>query len=69
LVDQEEDLTEIYKPEIKKLSGLTVIGKIDLPAEEKKKISPYQPVKVDGSNDFRRKKKRKRILKEKEVVL
>jgi translation initiation factor IF-2 len=68
LVDQEEDLTEIYKPEIKKLSGLTVIGKIDLPAEEKKKISPYQPVKVDGSNDFRRKKKRKRILKEKEVV-
>jgi len=38
LVDQEEDLTEIYKPEIKKLSGLTVIGKIDLPAEKEKKF-------------------------------
>ena len=67
-IDQEEDLIKLYKPEIKKLSGLTVVGKINLPAEEKKKTSPYQPVKVDGSNDFRRKKKRKRILKEKEVV-
>jgi translation initiation factor IF-2 len=68
LLDQEEELIKLYKPEIKKLSGLTVVGKIDLPAEEKKKSSPYQPVKIDGSNDFRRKKKRKRILKEKEVV-
>jgi translation initiation factor IF-2 len=68
LIDQEEDLVKLYKPEIKKLSGLTVVGKIDLPVEEKKKSSPYQPVKIDGSNDFRRKKKRKRILKEKEVV-
>jgi translation initiation factor IF-2 len=68
IIDQEEDLVKLYKPEIKKLSGLTVVGKIDLPVEEKKKPSPYQPVKVEGSNDFRRKKKRKRILKEKEVV-
>jgi translation initiation factor IF-2 len=68
LIDQEEELIKLYKPEIKKLSGLTVVGKINLPVEEKKKPSPYQPVKVDGSNDFRRKKKRKRILKEKEVV-
>ena len=68
ILDQEEDLVKLYKPEIKKLSGLTVVGKIDLPAEEKKKQSPYQPVKVDGSNDFRRKRKRKRILKEKEVI-
>jgi translation initiation factor IF-2 len=63
--EQEEDV--IYKPEIKKLSGLTVVGKIDLPVEEKKKPGQYQPVKVEGS-DFHRKKKRKRILKEKEVV-
>jgi translation initiation factor IF-2 len=68
IFDQEEELIKLYKPEIKKLSGLTVVGKIDLPAEEKKKPSPYQPVKIDGSNDFRRKKKRKRILKEKKVV-
>jgi translation initiation factor IF-2 len=69
IIDQEEELVKLYKPEIKKLSGLTVVGKINLPLEEKKKSSPYQPVKIDGSNnDFRRKKKRKRILKEKEVV-
>jgi translation initiation factor IF-2 len=68
IIDQEEDLIKLYKPEIRKLSGLTVVGKINLPVEEKKKPSPYQPVKVDGSNDFRRKKKRKRILKEKEVT-
>jgi translation initiation factor IF-2 len=68
IIDQEEELIKLYKPEIKKLSGLTVVGKIDLPVEEKKKQSPYQPIKIDGSNDFRRKKKRKRILKEKEVV-
>jgi translation initiation factor IF-2 len=68
ILDQEEELIKLYKPEIKKLSGLTVVGKIDLPTEEKKKTSPYQPVKVDGNNDFRRKKKRKRILKEKEVI-
>jgi translation initiation factor IF-2 len=67
-IEQEEDLVKLYKPEIKKLSGLTVVGKIDLPAEEKKKPSPYQPVRVDSNNDFRRKKKRKRILKEKENV-
>ena len=65
-IEQEEEI--IYKPEIQKLSGLTVVGKINLPVEEKKKASTYQPVKVDGINDFRRKKKRKRILKEKEVV-
>jgi hypothetical protein len=48
----------------RKLSGLTVVGRIDLPAEEKKKSSPYQPVKVDRSDsDFRRKKRRKRITK------
>jgi translation initiation factor IF-2 len=68
ILEQEEELIKLYKPEIKKLSGLTVVGKIDLPVEEKKKPAPYQPVRVDGNNDFRRKKKRKRILKEKEVI-
>lgn len=57
--EPEEDV--IYKPDVKKLSGPKVLGKIELPAEEKKKP---QPVKIDGDNDFRRKKKRKRILKE-----
>jgi translation initiation factor IF-2 len=59
----------IYKPDFKKLTGPRVVGKIDLPTEEKKKQAPFQPVKVNGEGgDFRRKKKRKRILKEKEDV-
>jgi translation initiation factor IF-2 len=59
----------IYKPDFKKLAGPRVVGKIDLPTEEKKKQAPFQPVKVNGEGgDFRRKKKRKRILKEKEDV-
>ena len=64
----EEDVVELYKPEIQKLSGLTVVGKINLPVEEKKKPVPYQQVKINGDSDFRRKKKRKRITKEKEKV-
>jgi translation initiation factor IF-2 len=66
--EQEEDLVALYKTDFKKLTGPRVVGKIDLPVEEKKKTTPYQPVKVNGDSDFRRKKKRKRILKEKEVV-
>ncbi len=65
---EEEDIVELYKPEFKKLSGLTVVGKIDLPVEEKKKPVPYQQVKVNGDSDFRRKKRRKRITKERENV-
>ena len=68
LVEPEEDIVKLFKPEIKKLSGLTVVGKIDLPVEEKKKAAPFQPVKVDASEDFRRKRKRKRISKEKEII-
>ncbi len=67
-VPEEEDVVELYKPEFKKLSGLTVVGKINLPVEEKKKPVPYQQVSVNGDNDFRRKKKRKRITKERETV-
>lgn len=66
-VNGQEEIVEVYKPEIKKLSGLTVVGKIELPAEEKKKPAGQQPVKVDDS-EFRRRKKRKRITKEKEQV-
>jgi translation initiation factor IF-2 len=68
LLDQDEDIIELFKPEITKLSGLTVVGKINLPVEEKKKAAPGQPVKIDGDQDFRRKKRRKRISKEKEQV-
>lgn len=66
-VNGQEEIVEVYKPEIKKLSGLTVVGKIELPAEEKKKPAGQQPVKVDDP-EFRRRKKRKRITKEKEQV-
>ncbi|MBI5010099.1 MAG: translation initiation factor IF-2 [Bacteroidia bacterium] len=65
--EKEEDVVALYKTDFKKLSGPRVVGKIDLPVEEKKKPAPYQPVKVEG-DDFRKKKKRKRIQKDKEVV-
>lgn len=55
----------LYKPDYQKLAGPRVVGRIDLPVEEKKKTGGYQPVRVDAEGD-RRKKKRKRILKEKE---
>jgi len=64
---EEEEIIELFKPEIKKLSGLTVVGKIDLPVEEKKKPT-YQQVNIEGESDFRRKRKRKRISKEKDQV-
>jgi translation initiation factor IF-2 len=69
-VDEEGEIpVELFRTDFRKLSGPTVVGKIDLPpVEEKKKPAPYQPVKVNGDNDFRRKKRRKRITKEKEQV-
>ena len=66
--DLEEDIIELYRTNFKKLSGPTVVGKIDLPVEEKRKPTSFQPVKVNGGSDFRRKKRRKRISKEKEVT-
>jgi translation initiation factor IF-2 len=66
---EEEEIVELYKPEIKKLSGITVVGKIALPAEEKKKSPASQPVKIGGEGEFRKKKRRKRISKEKEDLL
>ncbi len=64
---QEDVPAPLYKTDFKKLTGPRVVGKIELPVEEKKK-TPFQPVKVEADNDFRKKKKRKRILKDKEVV-
>ena len=66
LVEQEEESVELFKTPFTKLSGLTVVGKIDLPVEEKKKPVSYQHVNIEGESDFRRKKKRKRISKDKE---
>jgi len=72
IIDQtlipEEDVVALYKTDFKKLTGPRVVGRIDLPVEEKKKSAPFQPVRVNGDSDFRRKKRRKRILKEKENV-
>ncbi|NMC38631.1 MAG: translation initiation factor IF-2 [Bacteroidales bacterium] len=67
-IPEEAETIELFKPEVRKLSGLTVVGKIDLPVEEKKKPGQYQQVNIEGESDFRRKKKRKRISKEKEQV-
>ena len=64
--EQEDDIVALYKTDFKKLIGPRVVGRIDLPVEEKKKTTPFQPVRVSGDSDFRRKKRRKRILKEKE---
>ena len=67
--EPEEDIVALYKTDFKKLVGPRVVGRIDLPVEEKKKATPFQPVRVGGGDsDFRRKKRRKRILKEKENV-
>jgi translation initiation factor IF-2 len=65
--ETEEKPVEVFRPGFEKLSGPTVVGRIELPVEERKKPAGYQPVKVEG-DDFRRKKKRKRITKEKEQV-
>ena len=64
--EPEEDIVALYKTDFKKLVGPRVVGKINLPVEEKKKTTPFQPVRLSGDSDFRRKKRRKRILKEKE---
>ena len=66
VLEPEEDVVALYKTDFKKLEGPRVVGRIDLPVEEKKKSTPFQPVRVGGDSDFRRKKRRKRILKEKE---
>jgi translation initiation factor IF-2 len=68
VMEHEEDIVALYKTDFKKLTGPRVVGRIDLPVEEKKKATPFQPVRVSGESEFRRKKRRKRILKEKEGI-
>ena len=66
--EDDENNVSVYKTDFKKLSGPRVVGKIDLPAEEKKKSQGAQPVRVNADQEFRRKKKRKRITKERDEV-
>ena len=61
-------ISPIFKTDVKKLAGPRVVGKIDLPVEEKKKPVQHQPVNAGAETDFKRKRKRKRISKEKEAV-
>ncbi|HCC69594.1 MAG TPA: translation initiation factor IF-2 [Bacteroidales bacterium] len=60
----EED--KFIKTKIQKLSGPTVVGKIDLPVQEKKKTQKARKVNINDEHSS--KKKRKRIKKEKEKV-
>ena len=59
----EEEIKKVYKSDFKKLSGLTVVGKIDLPAKEEKK----KPV-ASSDKQPKKKKKRKRIIKDTDKV-
>jgi translation initiation factor IF-2 len=68
LIPEQEEIIEVFRPGYQKITGPTVVGKINLPVEEKRKPAPYQPVKVNSESDFRRKKRRKRITKEKDQV-
>ena len=56
-IENGENPEEIFKLERKKLSGPTVVGRIELPVEEKKK-----PSRIEDHQS--RKKKRKRVPKE-----
>ena len=60
---EEEKEKKVYKSDFKKLSGPTVVGKIDLPAKEEKK----KPV-ASSDNQPKKKKKRKRIKKDTDIV-
>ncbi len=62
VVDKEP---EVYKSSVQKLSGPTVIGKIDLPEPPKEKKK--EPV-ASSDDQKNKKKKRKRIHKDKEKV-
>ena len=60
---EEEIEKEVYKSDFKKLSGLTVVGKIDIPDKEEKK----KPV-ASSDKQPKKKKKRKRIRKNTDEV-
>ncbi|MDR2887250.1 MAG: translation initiation factor IF-2 [Bacteroidales bacterium] len=58
--------TPIFKTDVKKLVGPRVVGKIDLPVEEKKKTPQHHSANAGNTTGFKR--KRKRIHKEKTAV-
>ena len=62
--EEEEKEPEVYKSKVKKLSGPTVVGKIDLPKEKQKKEEKKKPV-ASSDDKNGKKKKRRRISKEK----
>ncbi len=57
--EKAEPEDQVFKHKVKKLTGPTVIGKIDLPEKEKKK-----PVASSSDTEKGKKKKRKRIRKD-----
>ena len=59
----EEEIKKVYKSDFKKLSGPTVVGKIDLPVKEEKK----KPI-ASSDKQPKKKKKRKRIRKDTDKV-
>lgn len=63
---EKEEQQRVYKSEIEKLTGPTVVGKIDLPKKEEKEKK--KKLVASSSDDDSRKKRRKRIKKEKERV-
>ena len=64
---EEKETVTIFKTEVRKLSGPTVVGRIELPVEEKKKPAASGG-DADASADAKKKKKRKRIRKDKERI-
>jgi len=64
-VEEKSKEPEVYKSSVEKLSGPTVIGKIDLPSKPKAKKK--EPV-ASSDEQKNKKKKRKRIHKDKERV-
>jgi translation initiation factor IF-2 len=65
--EPDKNIVEIYKTEVRKLSGPTVVGRINLPVEEKRKPAASSS-DTDASSEARKKKKRKRINKDKERI-
>ncbi|MFC2152536.1 translation initiation factor IF-2, partial [Bacteroidota bacterium] len=59
---------EVYKSSIEKLSGPTVVGKIELPKAPPPKEKKKEPVASSSDDQRNKKKKRKRIHKDKERV-
>ncbi len=60
----EETQEDFIKTDVKKLSGPTVVGKIDLPQKEKKKGKAKPVASSTGDDNQVNKKRRKRIKKE-----